>query len=63
MEESGKMYGYWRVISFSHVDKHYDANFLCECTLCGAIKPVRGFALRNGRTKKCKHCSNTRRWR
>ena len=56
-EPKDKMFGMWKIIRFSYVDSHHDAGFLCECTNCGEIYLVRGFALRNGKTNKCKSCA------
>ena len=56
-EQSGKKYGYWRVVSFHKIDPHGDARWWCKCESCGHIYSVRGFSLRNGSTKHCRHCN------
>lgn len=57
IEEKGKIYGYWQVLGFSHVDRHHNAVFKCLCLKCGNVKLVRGFTLRNGSSTKCKNCA------
>lgn len=56
-DESGKTYGYWKVICFHDV-KYGNARWLCKCTNCGDCHPVYGFTLRSGRSKHCRKCNN-----
>lgn len=56
-EKKGAKYGEWRVIKFHRIDGHGDARWWCKCNLCGEVYSVRGFALRNGTTRKCKPCA------
>lgn len=54
----GMMFGHWEVIKFDHVNKHRIKYFLCKCSVCGNIRPVRATALINGTSTACsKSCS------
>ena len=55
-DETGKTYGYWKVIKFYDIKDH-NARWLCECINCGQQYPVFGFALRRGATKHCRPCN------
>ena len=53
-------FGHWKVIEFSHNNKHRVKYFLCECEVCGTIRPVRGTALIDGTSTACsKTCSTS----
>lgn len=60
-EKAGAQYGNWTVIKFHMIDGHGDARRWCKCGLCGDVYSVRGFALRNRTTSKCKPCA-IREW-
>lgn len=60
-EKRGNRYGYWRVLAFHKIDRHNDARWRCECTLCGNIYSVKGYALRNGQSTKCVSCAARKR--
>lgn len=49
---TGKIFGDWTVISFSHRDKKGEAYWSCAC-VCGRQKAVRGCQLKNGSSKSC----------
>lgn len=59
-DETGKTYGDWTVLSFSHLapNKGRNAYWLCKC-VCGNTVPVCGTSLRKPTGKgsqKCKSC-------
>lgn len=56
-EIPGTRYGFWRVLKFHKIDTHNDARWWCRCEKCGKTYSVRGFAMRNGTTTKCKACA------
>lgn len=60
IDMTGQQYGYWRVLGFWNFDKKYRAYWLCQCDLCGAVKPVRGDNLRRGTSTRCIHCVKKR---
>lgn len=52
-------FGHWKVIKFDHSNEHRIKYFLCQCDVCGTIRPVRGTALLNGTSTACsKKCSD-----
>lgn len=54
----GMMFGHWEIIKFDHVNKHRVKYFLCKCSVCGTIRPVRATSLINGTSTACsKSCS------
>lgn len=57
--KSGMKFGHWKVLKFSHKNKHGIFYFLCKCEVCGTIRPVRGTSLINGTSTACsKKCSD-----
>lgn len=59
-EKPEKKYGHWIVLGFAGISLHGDAQWWCKCELCGAVHPVNGFALRNGKSTRCYDCRNKR---
>lgn len=54
----GMKFGHWKVIKYDHTNEHRIKYFLCECDVCGTIRPVRASALLNGTSTACsKACS------
>jgi hypothetical protein len=51
-QEVGNKYGRLTVLSFSHLDKHKKAFWVCKCD-CGTEKAISGASLRKGETKSC----------
>ena len=49
---SGKKYGRWTVIKYSHKDSTSRSFWLCECD-CGNRKAIRTIALNNGSSTSC----------
>jgi hypothetical protein len=49
---SGEKFGYLKVLSFSHIDKHGKANWLCGC-ICEKKITVSSNGLRLGNNKSC----------
>jgi len=49
---TGKKFGRFIVVSFSHFDKNHFSVFWCECE-CGTLKQVRGHNLKDGSTVSC----------
>jgi len=49
---SGRLFEAWRVLTFSHIDKHGKAHWLCEC-VCGIRKAVCGSDLRSHKSESC----------
>ena len=43
----GKTFGRWTIIGYAPRGKHYELQFLCECS-CGTIKSVRKKPLVSG---------------
>lgn len=60
IDMTGRICGNWRVLGFWNFDKKLHAYWLCECLICGNIKPVRGDNLRRGTSTKCIHCAKKR---
>lgn len=56
IQMTGKQFGEWTVIKFSHISKKYQAYWLCHCGLCGEIYAIRGDNLRLGKSTRCIHC-------
>lgn len=52
---TGRVFGRWTVLGFSHQDKPGRAYWLCRCA-CGVEKAVRGSAMRSGRSTGCIGC-------
>lgn len=52
-EKPGTMYGDFKIIEFKCIDSHHDAIWFVKCSHCGKIHAVRGWTLRNGKTRKC----------
>lgn len=51
---TGKTFGRWKVIEFSHIGKNRTAYWLCECQCEKKTKKVvSGTSLRTGRSKSC----------
>ena len=48
----GKKFGYWTIISFSHIDSNYMKYFNCVCK-CGTKWKVRLNNLMEGRSFSC----------
>lgn len=56
----GMKFGNWEVIEFHHKNKHRVPYFLCKCTVCGAVRPVRGGSLTRGESTACsKRCADS----
>lgn len=51
MELTGKQFGRWTVLQFSH-SQGYIKYWLCKCE-CGTVKPVRQMSLTSGRSTSC----------
>lgn len=51
---TGKRFGEWTVLGYSHTDKHWHAYWDCVCS-CGLVKKVQGRSLKNGDSKSCGH--------
>jgi hypothetical protein len=60
-EKTGKVYGFWTILSFHRIDSHGDARWWCKCNLCGDKHSVRGYTLRNGQSTKCFSCARRMR--
>ena len=54
---TGQDFGYWHVLERTNNSPRGEAYWLCKCSKCGKIKPVKGSHLRNGSTTQCKECS------
>lgn len=54
-DETGKQYGRWTVLRFSHRDNSRSAFWWCRCG-CGLEKAICGKELRLGRTTQCCVC-------
>lgn len=57
---TGQQFGYWKVLERGKNGKDRSARWICQCTLCGQIKEVKGNHLRNGRSTNC-GCLRTKR--
>jgi len=57
-ERPGKTYGNWTVLKFDKVDLYGDARWFCRCEICGEIRSVKGYTLRNGTSTKCRRCAD-----
>lgn len=57
IEKRGTRYGYWTVREYAGIDKQGNAMWWCTCENCGRDYRVRGFSLRAGKTKHCRHCN------
>lgn len=57
IDMTGQTYNWLTVIqrdnSIEHSGHENDAYWICRCNLCGSIKSIRGFSIRNGLTKSC----------
>lgn len=51
---TGRTYGEWSVLRFSHRDKHGHNYWLCRCS-CGVEKPVASRTLKSGESTSCGH--------
>lgn len=49
---TGRVFGNWVVLSFSHSTKHGDQYWVCKCK-CDTIKPVNGGSLKSGKSTNC----------
>lgn len=49
---TGREFGRWKVLAFSHIRKSKYAYWKCQCS-CGTEKFVRGCKLRGGESKSC----------
>lgn len=57
IDEAGNVYGEWTVLEvLPNVKPNRRGLWRCSCS-CGAIKNVRGSALRSGRSKSCRTCA------
>lgn len=52
----GKLFGYWKVESFSHIDEKYRSYYKCICTACGKEKIVSRASLVRKDNKATKSC-------
>lgn len=52
-EKPGTVYGDFTIIKLHRIDWHHDAYWFVRCSHCGKIHSVRGWTLRNGKTRKC----------
>lgn len=54
---TGKTYNWLTILerdtSPEYMGHANDAYWICRCNLCGSIKSIRGFSIRNGITKSC----------
>ena len=55
-EHTGKQFGEWKVLDFSHTDSYECTNWKCACS-CGIIKTVRSTDLLSGKSTKCVSCA------
>ena len=51
---TGRQFGEWTVIGYSHTDKHWHSFWHCVCS-CGTEKVVQGRTLKSGESKSCGH--------
>src|SRR5699024_12307280 len=51
--EIGQVFGYLKVLNYSHTNKHGKKVYNFECLKCGKHKLILGTAAKNGRTKSC----------
>lgn len=58
VERPGTSYGYWVINHFAGYDRNRNALWNCTCTACGRQYNVRGFSLRSGKTRHCRHCNS-----
>ena len=58
--EVGQVFGYLKVLNYSHTNKHGKKVYNFECLKCGKHKLILGTAAKNGRTKSC-GCLNKER--
>lgn len=49
---TGKIFGFWTVLGFSHKDKNYHNYWLCKC-VCGNQNKIYGMNLKKGITESC----------
>ena len=56
---TNKNFGYWKVLKFVGKNTRNHAVWLCLCTLCGKEKEVISTSLVNGKSTKCRSCSNS----
>lgn len=49
---TGKIFGDWVVLSYSHTNKRGDVSWACKCR-CGAVSEVNGNNLKSGKTTSC----------
>ncbi len=56
LELTGKKFGEWEVLEFSHIDKKKQSVWKCKCS-CGKIVEVVGYDLKKGKSTKCQDCS------
>lgn len=53
----GKKFNHWEVLNFSHICKHGDAKWVCQCDLYGKVYDIRSDSLQSGRSTKCTACA------
>jgi hypothetical protein len=53
---TGREFGEWTVLAFSHVSETGKSYFFCRCS-CGKEKLVEGYTLTGGRSRSCRRCS------
>jgi hypothetical protein len=57
IDETGNIYGLWRVLERVTVPVSHHAEWLCLCTGCGARQKLRGCDLRGGGSRACQTCA------
>ena len=56
LDEIGRVYNGWTVLSFAYSDKYGVARWNCR-SRCGDVHVVRGVGLRSGRSTQCRLCA------
>ena len=59
-EITGKQFGDWTVLAFSHKNSSYSKFYICRC-VCGTEKPISKSELISNRAKCCRSCANALR--
>lgn len=49
---TGKFFGAWQVLAYSHTNTHGSASWVCRCS-CGVLAEVSGNNLKSGKTTNC----------
>lgn len=52
LDLTGRKFGRWKVLNFSHMNRHKNTCWLCECE-CGKRNTVIGTSLTRGHSKSC----------